>query len=63
MNPTNGETIALCPDCEQDIMLGLEPEAGENITCPNCWASLIVVDTDPIQLAWDTVEEADDDGM
>jgi lysine biosynthesis protein LysW len=53
--------VAKCPDCGYEIDLGPDPEIGEAITCPECWAYLIITSLEPPQLNWDTYETEDDD--
>jgi len=52
--------IVPCPECENDIYLGYSLMEGEKITCPICWAYLIVTDLNPLELNWD-VEAYDQD--
>jgi len=59
---SNGQTVvALCPDCEQEISLGPNPKEGDETTCPNCWAYLIVSNLNPPELMWDMADYDDDD--
>ncbi len=61
MQIVGDEIVAQCPDCEHELMLGTDPELGESITCPNCWAYLIVTNLNPIELSWDVAEDEEDD--
>ena len=47
---------ASCPDCEQEILLDNNPQKGQKITCPNCWAYLEIVSLDPLKLDWEPIE-------
>jgi lysine biosynthesis protein LysW len=49
-----------CPDCGAPVFLGGEPELGEMVTCPACWAYLKVVALQPLTLQWDTVDEPEE---
>lgn len=55
---TNEESVKVpCPDCGYEIDLGPDPEIGETITCPECWAYLVVTNLDPVELNWDDANE------
>lgn len=55
---TNAKPVtALCPDCEETVVLGTNPKLGEKFTCSNCWAYLELVNLDPVQLTWDEFDE------
>lgn len=60
MNVPRQAVTAICPDCTYEIDLGVVPNIGDRITCPNCWASLEVVSVDPLTLVWETVESEED---
>jgi hypothetical protein len=49
-----------CPDCEEEILLGVSAHAGDRVTCPNCWAALVIASLEPLELNWD-IEEFDED--
>ena len=51
---------ALCPDCEMEISVGAVLQPGDRVTCPDCWAALVVTDLEPLELKWD-LEEFDED--
>ena len=53
--------ITSCPDCGEKIDLGPQPEEGQMVTCPECWAYLKVVNLDPLILSWDTFELEDEE--
>lgn len=63
MNKISSEqTItAICPDCGERIDLGSQPQEEQEVTCPECWASLKVVSLDPPTLSWDTFEDEDEE--
>ncbi len=42
---------ALCPDCDQEIMLD-RVTVGQTLTCPHCDAQLEVINVDPLELDW-----------
>lgn len=59
---TKQTTIALCPDCEEELNFSrTTPKVGLKITCPNCEAPLAVVSVRPLELAWDESDEFEDD--
>jgi lysine biosynthesis protein LysW len=49
-----------CPDCQFEVDLGPEPHLGQNVTCPECWAYLKVINLQPVELVWD-IEELDEE--
>lgn len=51
---------ANCPDCDQKVTLGSNPQEGQKVMCSNCGANLEVVSLDPVELSWDTGEFDDD---
>jgi lysine biosynthesis protein LysW len=53
--------VARCPDCDYEIDLGATPELGQAVTCPECWAYLIIVSLEPPQLSWDSYDSEDDE--
>jgi len=63
MNSAKQSLIVPCPDCGHDLHLGSNPHKHEKFTCPNCWAYLEVVNLNPIELAWENVDENEDTGF
>lgn len=63
MNEDQGNVTALCPECGDELKLGANPYQGQKLTCPNCWASLEVINLTPLELAWETVESEDDGNL
>ncbi len=61
MKITNQATVALCPDCEEEINFRTLPKQGQKLTCPNCEAYLQVVSVKPLRLDWDDDSEYFDD--
>ena len=51
---------AFCLDCGYSVSLGSQPMEGQMITCPNCDASLEVINLDPLELDWAFLEPAVD---
>lgn len=41
-----------CPECDNDINLGRDPNKGQKVSCPSCGAYLEVVGLSPIELDW-----------
>ena len=48
-----------CPECEEEVYVDADSEQGDQVSCDECGASLIVVGLDPIEL--DLKTESDDD--
>lgn len=61
MQSDNKEIMALCPDCETEILLEADAEEGQNITCPECWAYLKIISLDPPELDWDVDDFEEDE--
>ncbi len=51
---------SVCPECSEDVFVDAEIEQGDNVSCDECSAKLVVVGLDPIEL--DLYEESDADG-
>ena len=47
-----------CPECEEDVFVDAESEQGDEVSCDECGARLIVVGLDPIEL---DLKGSDDD--
>lgn len=43
---------AYCPECDSRIRFGKRPRIGDDVSCPECRASLMVIDSAPIELDW-----------
>ena len=43
--------MSQCPECDYEIELNPEPTRGEQLTCPNCRARLVVLRIKPVELA------------
>ena len=58
---------SICPECSEEVYVDAESEQGDEVTCEECSANLVVVGLDPVEL--DLKEEAettrigDDDGF
>ena len=52
---------SICPECSEEVFVDAETEQGDNVSCDECGARLVVVGLDPIEL--DLHEEADGDGL
>jgi lysine biosynthesis protein LysW len=55
--------VAFCPECEQGVKLGTNPQEGQKVSCPECGANLEVISLSPLELDWayDAPEEDFDD--
>ena len=51
--------MALCIECEGELDLADDVEAGEIVECPECGTEMEVVSVDPIKLAEAPKEEED----
>ena len=49
---------SICPECSEEVFVDAETEQGDNVSCDECGAKLVVVGLDPIEL--DLYEESDD---
>ena len=47
-----------CPECEEEVYIDADSEQGDEVTCDECGAALVVVGLDPIEL--DLKTESDD---
>jgi lysine biosynthesis protein LysW len=52
---------SVCPECSEEVFVDAEIEQGDNVSCDECSAKLVVVGLDPIEL--DLYEESDVDGL
>lgn len=50
---------ANCPECEEEVYVDADSEQGDEVSCDECGASLVVVGLDPIEL--DLKTDSDDD--
>lgn len=50
---------ANCPECEEEVYVDADSEQGDEVSCDECGAELIVVGLDPIEL--DLKTDSDDD--
>lgn len=48
-----------CPECEEEVYVDADSEQGDEVSCDECGASLVVVGLDPIEL--DLKTDSDDD--
>jgi lysine biosynthesis protein LysW len=52
---------AMCPACDETILLKEQPHLDQKVRCPHCRTDLIVVEVDPLELDWDDFDEDWDD--
>ncbi|HEX6280188.1 MAG TPA: hypothetical protein VFZ49_09280 [Pyrinomonadaceae bacterium] len=50
---------ANCPECEEEVYVDADSEQGDEVSCEECGADLVVVGLDPIEL--DLKTDSDDD--
>ena len=48
---------AECPQCGNEVNLGIQPKLGKLVTCKECGAELEVVWLDPLELDWPLDED------
>jgi lysine biosynthesis protein LysW len=51
-----------CPECEEEVYVDADSEQGDEVTCDECGAGLVVVGLDPIELDLKTDSDDDLDG-
>jgi lysine biosynthesis protein LysW len=59
---------AICPECEEEVYVDADSEQGDQVSCDECGATLVVVGLDPIEvdvydedtLDYDDYDEDDD---
>jgi hypothetical protein len=51
----------MCPSCEEYISVRSGISINAKLRCPECYADLVVVETNPLVLDWDEYEDDDDD--
>lgn len=49
---------SVCPECDEEVYVDADIEQGDQISCDECHAALVVVGLDPIEL--DLHEESED---
>lgn len=49
---------SICPECDEEVYVDADIEQGDQVSCEECHAQLIVVGLDPIEL--DLHEESGD---
>lgn len=56
---------AVCPECDEDILIPGKVRLGQRLVCERCGAQLEVVDLDPIELDWayEPAEEFDEEDL
>ncbi len=52
---------SICPECTEEVFVDAEIEQGDNVSCEECSAKLVVVGLDPIEL--DLYDEANEEGL
>jgi lysine biosynthesis protein LysW len=54
--------MATCPECDADVEVDeLDTDLGDEVSCPDCGQSLVVSNTDPLELDFADDDEDDDD--
>lgn len=55
-------TVALCPDCDEEIDFSqTKPEVGLKFPCPQCDTQLVVISVNPVKLDWDDSDFYEDE--
>ncbi len=54
---------AICPECEEEIYVDADSEQGDQVSCDECGATLVVVGLDPVEvdIQEDQIDDYDDD--
>ena len=52
---------AVCPACDETIIMNAKPKLDQKVRCPHCRTDLIVVEVEPVELDWDDFEDDWDD--
>jgi lysine biosynthesis protein LysW len=55
--------VAFCPDCEEQIHMGTDPELGLKVLCPHCWTDLEVISLKPLKLSWDIGQDEEEKNL
>ncbi len=50
-----------CPECEEEVYVDADSEQGDEVSCDECGAGLVVVGLDPIELDLKTDSDTGDD--
>ena len=50
---------AVCPDCDEQVLVSGVPKIGQIVYCSSCDARLEVVEIDPLELDW-ALDDDDD---
>jgi lysine biosynthesis protein LysW len=50
---------AICPECDADVKIDINPRKGMQVTCRSCGTFLEVINISPIELDW-IFDDADD---
>jgi lysine biosynthesis protein LysW len=50
-----------CPECEEEVYVDADSEQGDEVSCDECGAGLVVVGLDPIELDLKSDSDGDDD--
>lgn len=49
-----------CPECEEEVFVDADSEQGDEVSCEECGAGLVVVGLDPIELDLKTDSDNED---
>jgi hypothetical protein len=55
--------MATCPECEYDEIDTEDFEEGDNVSCPECGKTLVLVGADELELAGDDDDLDDDEDL
>ncbi len=49
--------FGICPNCDEKVILEIEPEIGIQVVCETCLAELAIIWLNPIELMFSDYEE------
>ena len=54
--------MATCPECDADVEIDeVDADLGDEVSCPECGQTLVVSNTDPLELDFADDDEDDED--
>jgi lysine biosynthesis protein LysW len=54
--------MATCPECDADVEIDeVDADVGDEVSCPECGQSLVVSNTEPLELDFASDDDEDDE--